>query len=195
MKPHQLLDACARSPAIREAYVALAEESVTRLDADRAGRSEGGQVRDDVDDRAVATLLLAAIIGVQTMNELRMKVDFPDGRSRRCACSRRRRACERLSFGLEAVADARLGEEEARPRGVGLELAAEVADVDVEVLLLVSRSAGPRPPSGAAGSVMTVPALRTSVARSLYSIGREADFAPPARHDAVAEIDSQVADA
>jgi AcrR family transcriptional regulator len=77
VRPHQLLDACARSPAIRAQYVRLAEESVTRLGRIVRADQKAGTLRDDVDHRAVATLLLAAIIGAQTMNELRMKVDLP----------------------------------------------------------------------------------------------------------------------
>jgi AcrR family transcriptional regulator len=77
VRPHQLLDACARSPAIRERYVALAEESVTRM-AKAVRRSQKDAVlRDDVDAKAVARILLAAIIGAQTMNELRMPIDLP----------------------------------------------------------------------------------------------------------------------
>jgi AcrR family transcriptional regulator len=76
VRPHQLLDACARSPAIREQYVRLAEESVTRLARIVRADQKAGTLRDDVDDRSVATLLLAAIIGAQTMNELRMKLDL-----------------------------------------------------------------------------------------------------------------------
>jgi len=76
IRPHQLLDACARSPAIRAKYVALAEESVSRLARVVKGDQKAGTLRDDVDARSVATLLLAAIIGAQTMNELRMKLDL-----------------------------------------------------------------------------------------------------------------------
>jgi AcrR family transcriptional regulator len=76
VKPHQLLDACARSEAIREQYVALAEESVARMARIVRADQKAGTLRDDVDDRSIATLLLAAIIGAQTMNELRMKVDL-----------------------------------------------------------------------------------------------------------------------
>jgi hypothetical protein len=36
-----------------------------------------GVLRDDIDAKSIATLLLAAIIGVQTMNDLRMSVDLP----------------------------------------------------------------------------------------------------------------------
>ena len=76
VKPHQLLDACARSPAIREKYVRLAEESVARLAKIVRADQKAGTLRDDLDARAIATLLLAAIIGAQTMKELRMKLDL-----------------------------------------------------------------------------------------------------------------------
>jgi len=77
VRPHQLLDACARSPAIRKRYVALAEESVLRMTRIVRADQKRGTVRDDVDARTIATTLLAAIIGVQTMNDLRMPVDLP----------------------------------------------------------------------------------------------------------------------
>jgi len=76
VRPHQLLDACARSPAIRKRYVALAEESVLRLTKIVRADQRAGKVRDDMDARSIATILLAAIIGVQTMNDLRMPVDL-----------------------------------------------------------------------------------------------------------------------
>jgi hypothetical protein len=77
VRPHQLLDACARSPAIRARYVALAEESVARMaKAVRRGQKDS-VLRGDVDAKAVARILLAAIIGAQTMNELAMPIDLP----------------------------------------------------------------------------------------------------------------------
>jgi AcrR family transcriptional regulator len=77
VRPHQLLDACARSPAIRARYVALATESVARLTRIVRADQKRGTLRDDIDAKSIATLLLAAIIGVQTMNDLRMSVDLP----------------------------------------------------------------------------------------------------------------------
>jgi TetR/AcrR family transcriptional regulator, transcriptional repressor for nem operon len=76
VRPHQLLDACARSPAIRKRYVALAEESEARMAKIVRADQRAGKVRDDVDAQSIATILLAAIIGVQTMNDLRMPVDL-----------------------------------------------------------------------------------------------------------------------
>jgi AcrR family transcriptional regulator len=77
VRPHQLLDACARSPAIRARYVALATESVARLARIVRADQKRGVLRNDIDARSIATILLAAIIGVQTMNDLRMPVDLP----------------------------------------------------------------------------------------------------------------------
>ena len=77
IRPHQLLDACARSPAIRKRYVALVEESIVRVaDAIHRGR-DGHAVRDDVEPRSLAAVLLAAVIGAQTMIELRVGFDLP----------------------------------------------------------------------------------------------------------------------
>jgi AcrR family transcriptional regulator len=77
VRPHQLLDACARSQAVRARYVALATESVARLTRIVRADQKRGVLRDDIDAKSIATLLLAAIIGVQTMNDLRMSVDLP----------------------------------------------------------------------------------------------------------------------
>jgi TetR/AcrR family transcriptional repressor of nem operon len=76
VRPHQLLDACARSPAVRARYVALAEDSVGRM-AKAVRRGQKDQVlRADVDAKVVAQILLAAIIGAQTMYELAMPIDL-----------------------------------------------------------------------------------------------------------------------
>jgi AcrR family transcriptional regulator len=73
---HQLLDACTRSPAVRERYVALANDSVERMaKLVRAGQRDG-LLREDVDARTVATIFLAAIIGAQTMTELEMPIEL-----------------------------------------------------------------------------------------------------------------------
>jgi AcrR family transcriptional regulator len=76
VKPHQLFAACVRSRAIRERYVALAQESVDRLarTVERGQRDE--LLRDDVDPAAIATILLAAIVGAQALRELDMPFDL-----------------------------------------------------------------------------------------------------------------------
>ena len=73
VKPHQLLDACARSKPIRSRYVALVEESIARLGPVLAADPA---IRKDVDSGDLARLLLASIIGAQTMMELEVKMDL-----------------------------------------------------------------------------------------------------------------------
>jgi AcrR family transcriptional regulator len=77
VRPHQLLDACVRSPKIRARYVALVEDTLIRLGRLVRGGQASGLLRDDVDAAQVASILLAAVIGAQTMIELRVPVDLP----------------------------------------------------------------------------------------------------------------------
>jgi TetR/AcrR family transcriptional regulator, transcriptional repressor for nem operon len=76
VKPRQLLDACARSPKIRARYVALVTESLARL----ARVVQAGQrrqlVREDIAPDDVAVLLLTAVIGAQTLIELKVPLDL-----------------------------------------------------------------------------------------------------------------------
>jgi AcrR family transcriptional regulator len=76
LRPHQLLEACARSPAIRRRYVALVVESIDRLEAalDRGRRDR--TVRRDADPRALAAILLATVVGAQTLLELEVPIDL-----------------------------------------------------------------------------------------------------------------------
>lgn len=76
VRPYQLLDACARSPAIRERYVALVAESIDRLTEVLRSHQQGGAVRDDVDARHLATLLEALVIGLETMHDVEAPVDM-----------------------------------------------------------------------------------------------------------------------
>lgn len=76
-KPHQLLDACARSKKIRARYVALVADSITRVAQVVEASQEEGTLRRDVGANDVATILLAAIIGGQTMMELDAPIDLP----------------------------------------------------------------------------------------------------------------------
>ncbi len=75
-KPHQLLDACARSKKIRARYVALVADSIARLGKVIATSQDEGSLRSDVKANDVATILLAAIIGSQTMIELDAPIDL-----------------------------------------------------------------------------------------------------------------------
>lgn len=76
MRPYQLLDACARSPAIRAGYVALVEDAMGRLTETLRRNQRNGSVRDDVDPRHVATLLEALVIGLETLHDVEAPVDL-----------------------------------------------------------------------------------------------------------------------
>ena len=76
IRPHQLLDACARSPAIRARYVGLVEDTVARLGRMVRAGQEAAVLRLDVSPDDVASILLAAVIGAQTMLELKVDVDL-----------------------------------------------------------------------------------------------------------------------
>ena len=75
------------------------------------------------------------------------------------------------SLRRQPVADAGLGQQIARPRRLGLELVAQVRHVDAQVVRLLGRGSAPTPRAAAAGGSRTLPAWRTSVVSSLYSIG------------------------
>jgi TetR/AcrR family transcriptional repressor of nem operon len=78
VRPHQLVDACVRNPVIRARYVALVASSIDRLAAAVADGQLRKRVRKDIDAARVATLLLALIIGGQTMLELGLPLDLVD---------------------------------------------------------------------------------------------------------------------
>jgi TetR/AcrR family transcriptional regulator, transcriptional repressor for nem operon len=67
VRPHQLVDACVRNPVIRARYVGLVATSIERLAAAVEDAQFGQRVRQDVDAERIAGLLLALIIGGQTM--------------------------------------------------------------------------------------------------------------------------------
>jgi TetR/AcrR family transcriptional repressor of nem operon len=81
VRPYQLLDACARSPAVRAQYGALVTESVERL----TERARAGQrrrtVRSDVRAEDIALLSVAIVIGVQTLIDLAVPIDVARGAS------------------------------------------------------------------------------------------------------------------
>jgi len=77
VRPHQLLAACARSPAIRRRYVALVVASIGMLKGQIERDQRTGALRGDVPPEEVAMLLLAAVIGAQTMLDLGVEVDLP----------------------------------------------------------------------------------------------------------------------
>ena len=75
VRPHQLLDACARSAVVRERYRDLVQLSVTAVAALVKHDQDEGEVRSDVEPELVASMALALIIGAQTMNDLGLSLD------------------------------------------------------------------------------------------------------------------------
>ena len=76
VRPHQLLDACARSEPIRARYAGLIAQTIHRLSGIVARDQRHGEVRVDMSASAITTILLAAVVGAQTMLELEVGVDF-----------------------------------------------------------------------------------------------------------------------
>jgi len=78
IRPYQLLDACARSPEIRERYIALVRTSVARVtDLVTEGQREG-MLRRDVDPARAATLAIALVVGLQTLADVGMPMPLAE---------------------------------------------------------------------------------------------------------------------
>jgi TetR/AcrR family transcriptional repressor of nem operon len=71
----QLLAACARSKHVRERYKGLVEASAGAVSALARNDQTTKQMRREVDPAAIGHLMLATIIGAQTMGELGVAVD------------------------------------------------------------------------------------------------------------------------
>ncbi len=76
VRPYQLLDACARSPRIRDQYRALVLDSVGRLARSVREGQKRERVRADLDAGAVALLLLMVVVGAQTLYDLDVPMDL-----------------------------------------------------------------------------------------------------------------------
>jgi AcrR family transcriptional regulator len=75
VKPHQLLDACARSVVVRARYLALIDHSLRQLE-DQARRGQAvGEVRSDVRVEELALLLMCIVVGAQTLMELELPLE------------------------------------------------------------------------------------------------------------------------
>lgn len=72
---HQLLDACARSPIVRERYRGLVEASIEHVATLARADQAKGALADALDPKQVGTILLAVVIGAQTMTELGVPID------------------------------------------------------------------------------------------------------------------------
>ncbi|MEZ4439687.1 MAG: TetR/AcrR family transcriptional regulator [Polyangiaceae bacterium] len=75
IRPHQLLDACARSARVGELYVELVQEAIARVAAIVKADQARGALRGDVEPEPTAQLLLAIVIGVQSMLDLGLPLE------------------------------------------------------------------------------------------------------------------------
>lgn len=75
VRPHQLLDACARSPVVRARYSSLVEASIGYVEQLTRRDQATGAIRADIDAHQAGTMLLALVIGAQTMAELGVAVE------------------------------------------------------------------------------------------------------------------------
>jgi len=79
LRPHQLLDLCARSERIKAAYLALVKDSINRLKDNIRVSQQLGQLDKELDAEQVANLLLVLAVGVHTMYDLDYPIDFSAG--------------------------------------------------------------------------------------------------------------------
>ncbi len=79
VKLHHFLDACARSPLIRKGNIAHLHDTEARLAAAARAGQEAATIRDDVPPAAVALLLMALVMGVETMLEVGFDFDVRAG--------------------------------------------------------------------------------------------------------------------
>lgn len=75
---HHLMEARHRSPAIAERVNAAFVDAIRRVAIAARDGQQHGPVRDDVTPDAIATLLLAAAIGLTTLLDAGVPVDVPD---------------------------------------------------------------------------------------------------------------------
>lgn len=76
VRPHQLLDACARSPAIHAQYNALTKIGVERTAEMLKANQKAGGLRRDVDAAHAAVLLKAAMIGFEVLHDMDSDLDL-----------------------------------------------------------------------------------------------------------------------
>lgn len=79
LRPHQLLEACARSEPIKQRYLELVTDSIRRLTANVSQSQTKQQLDPKIDPEQIASLLLALAIGVHTMHDLDYPIDFAKG--------------------------------------------------------------------------------------------------------------------
>lgn len=79
LRPHQLLEACARNEAIKKRYLELVSDSIRRLTANVQRSQDQQQLNQNIDPEQIASLLLGLAIGVHTMYDLDYPIDFAKG--------------------------------------------------------------------------------------------------------------------
>lgn len=72
VRPYQLLDACARSPVLRERYVGLVKLSTARIAELVRDGQQKAMLRGDLDAANAASLAIALVVGLQTLADLGM---------------------------------------------------------------------------------------------------------------------------
>ncbi len=77
---HRILEACLRSPALRERFVSLLREAIERLAKTASAGQALRRVRADVDAEALATVLVALALGVLAALEAGVPVDVEAAR-------------------------------------------------------------------------------------------------------------------
>lgn len=75
VRPHQLLDACARSSVVRERYRELVQMSLGAIAGLVRGDQDDGEIRTDIAPEMVASMAMALVVGAQTMADLGMPFD------------------------------------------------------------------------------------------------------------------------
>jgi AcrR family transcriptional regulator len=77
VRPHQLMEACARSPKIRARYAELVDASIARVGRVVEDDQVRRRLRQDIEPEEIARMVLALIVGVQTLWDLGILVDVP----------------------------------------------------------------------------------------------------------------------
>lgn len=77
IRPYQLLDACARSATIRERYLALVKRSQDRVASIVEDGQSQGSLRSDISKDNAGLLMLALVVGLQTLADLGVDIPLP----------------------------------------------------------------------------------------------------------------------
>lgn len=79
LRPHQLLEACARSKPIKQRYLDLIADSIRRLTENVKQSQADQQLSQTLDPEQIASLLLALAIGTHTLHDLDYPINFSKG--------------------------------------------------------------------------------------------------------------------